>query len=215
MSKKSLKTKNLKYIGAVLVLDATLLWMALSGQDMTSIVNGASLHSRIMENSIIASAVPVIALLLSYLVPANLKANLVFWKIKNALPGCRAFSEIAHKDTRIDIPALHRKLGDLPSEPHEQNSLWYQLYKKHELQPSVQETHRRFLFFRDISSISFLLIAVLLLGIALGESNIRNYSYAFIIVFTQYLLFTIAARNAGIRLVQNVLALESAEAKAT
>jgi hypothetical protein len=208
MAGHSLKTKNLKYVSAVLALDFLLIWAVLSGHDMTTIADRNNPPSRLLANGLIASAVPAIALLLSYLVPAQLKANLVFWRKKNALPGCRAFSELAYKDQRIDISALRRKVGDFPSDPQDQNTLWYRLFKKHESQILVQEAHQRFLFFRDIASISLLLLSVLVLIVAFAKSFSINHVYGLTVVLTQYLLFMVAARNTGNRFVQSVLALE-------
>jgi hypothetical protein len=82
------------------------------------------------KNGIIAAIIPILAIVLSGPVSDLGKARLVFWRWHNPLPGCRVFTELISTDPRVDVPALTRKLGDLPKDPQAQNALWHRLYKE-------------------------------------------------------------------------------------
>ncbi len=48
---------------------------------------------------------------LSYLIPANLKSVLVFWRWSNVLPG-HHFIQLSERDRRIDIVALKARVSE-------------------------------------------------------------------------------------------------------
>src|SRR5215469_13702780 len=75
------------------------------------------------KNGLVLTMMPVLVLVLSGIFSSGLKANVVFWRLKNALPGHRAFTRLAPKDPRIDMKQLREKLGDLPRAAKEQNTV--------------------------------------------------------------------------------------------
>ena len=107
----------------------------------------------------------------SGIVPADTKAQLVFWRIKFALPGHRAFSKYLKNDNRI---SNRINMDIFPTDPHEQNSKWYSIYKKHQNAPSVSEAHRNFLLARDICSISFICLIIGTIAILLSTCISNN-----------------------------------------
>ena len=166
MPVRSLKTKNLKYLGMVLVIDAIVVWAILSGHQLNLDAAIGDWQGHLMKNGVVISLATIVVPLLSYLLSSGIKVTLIFWRLKHALPGCRAFSVLVHRDPRIDVAALQKKVGTFPSDPDEQNALWYWLFKKHEGNIAVQESHQRYLFFRDAASISVLMLIVISIGAA-------------------------------------------------
>lgn len=155
-----------------------------------------------------ASIAPLLLFLLNGLLSSNQKAILVFWKLKNPLPGSIAFSKLSKEDPRIDRKKLKEIHGSLPKNPQDQNRLWYKIYQKNNLDIVISESHRAFLLARDSASLSFLFIVFIgipALVIAPWPTNI--YYFSFLLV--QYLVVVIGAQNRGRRFVTNVLAVES------
>lgn len=151
----------------------------------------------------------VVTTVVSNLISPQLKAILVFWRWPNPLPGHRAFTQYLGSDPRIDPHRLQEKIGDFPSDPSEQNRLWYRIYRTHESEPSVMGAHRDYLLTRDITWLSFAMFILFGLGSAfLGESALQTAWYP-VLLASQYLITSIAARRNGIRFVLNVLAIES------
>ena len=159
----------------------------------------------VLQNPLYAAATHLVVLLLSYLLPVNIKNALVFWRVKHPLPGCRVFSVLAQKDPRIDMVSLERAHGVLPSSPDEQNRLWYRIYKQRQNEPIVYSSHGTWLLFRDLTAISCILL-ILLPAITYplqGAPGSLVYSG---LLLLQHLILSQAARNAGERFTCNVLA---------
>ncbi|HFD2433708.1 TPA: hypothetical protein ACF2TC_002144, partial [Legionella pneumophila] len=156
----------------------------------------------------IASAPIIIFLciLINALIPSNLKALIIFWRI-DALPGHRAFSHFVFSDPRINLDSLRSKLGEFPDNPRSQNLLWYSLLKKHESNITVKEAHQYFLLFRDATSMT--LIIFLLFFASTFFYEIHMAKFVFLMLLGEYLLLMIASRNMANGLVKNVLSLES------
>jgi hypothetical protein len=155
-----------------------------------------------------ASIAPLFLFLLNGLVSSDQKAILVFWKLKNPLPGSVAFSDLSKKDTRIDRKKLKEIYGTLPKNPAEQNKLWYKIYKKNCLDIVVSESHRAFLLGRDLTSLCFLFVVFIGLPFfILGKWPISIYYFTFLVL--QYLIVVVGAQNRGRRFVTNVLATET------
>ncbi len=154
------------------------------------------------------SIAPLLLFLLNGLISSHQKAVLVFWKLKNPLPGSEAFSKLSKNDTRIDRAKLKSVYGSLPKSPIEQNKLWYKIYKKNSSNTIVSDSHRAFLLARDLTSLCVLF--VIFLGIPvliIGQWPISL--YYFLGLLLQYVIVVIGAQNRGRRLVTNVLAIES------
>ncbi len=151
----------------------------------------------------------VVTTVISNLISPQLKAVLVFWRWPNPLPGHRAFTRYLGKDPRIDPHRLQEKIGDFPSDPSEQNRLWYRIYRARESEPSVMGAHKDFLLMRDITWLSFVMFILLGLGsVFLGESALQTLWYPAFLA-SQYVVTSMAARRSGIRFVLNVLAVEA------
>jgi hypothetical protein len=122
---QSLKSLNMKWLVLLAAADVlfVLLFIApdlLSGVTLTQIGIGRGLISTVM---------PVVVLLIVNVLPHDVKSMLVYWKPLGVLPGCEAFTKYGPRDPRIDMAALKKNVGALPSESTEQNSKWYKLYK--------------------------------------------------------------------------------------
>ena len=152
--------------------------------------------------------VPLLLFVLNGIVSSDFKAILSFWRFKNPLPACRAFSFYADKDDRIDKNFLTSKFGQLPVLPKEQNSLWYKIYKKHQENPVVKKSHKDFLLARDITSVSFLFFIVG--GISMLILSVESVKWLYVIyLLIQFIIFSIVAQNHGKRFVCNALAIET------
>jgi hypothetical protein len=79
---------------------------------------------------------------------------------------------------------LRSNLGAFPTDPNEQNALWYKLYKSVAADPSVVQVHRPFLLTRDYAGIAFMLLVVF--G-AIGFSEIATCKTASLYVHETYL----------------------------
>ena len=206
---KPLKDQNTARLLAVVVANLVIFLAALKADVMSA----ADLQNQTRELGDLIPAVLAIALLTvaNGLIDPQTKARLVFWRWTNPLPGCRAFSEHAPRDPRIDVGALERKLGNLPTGEREQNATWYRLYRTVESDPAVAQNHRDYLFTRDYASFTVLLLIVLG-GLALYQIDGwgRTFPYiAFLVV--QYLVVRHVATRFGHRFVTTVLAVKAAE----
>lgn len=202
---KSLKAANLAWQWSVVAVD-TLVIVLLAFPEL--LTNGA-VKEFAWVRALFAGAAPVIVLLIASLFSSDIKATLVFWRIKETLPGHRAFSVHALCDPRIDLEALRKHVGAFPQAAREQNALWFKLYKKVESEITVAEAHRHYLLFRDLASMSILLIPIAAVALHFtGASGIAALSAA-VFLFVQYAATAIAARHSGIGFVTNVLTLHS------
>lgn len=158
----------------------------------------------VLQNPLLAVAVHLSILVLSFVIPVNIKNVIVFWCLKNPLPGCRVFTELICKDHRIDIKELENKYGKLPTDPREQNTLWYKIYKDRQNEKIVLSSHGKWLLFREIASIA--LIFALLLSPISGVIGCNTASAIYsVLLIMQYLLLRRAAVNAAERFTCNVL----------
>lgn len=152
----------------------------------------------------------LIAGLASWVVPRKVKETLVFWRIgPRCMPSSRAFSKIAHSDPRIDVKRLRERVGDFPVSPSEQSSCWYSIYRKHLKEPAVEDANRAYLLYRDMTSlVPIVALTAVVVALLVALPAHPNWPVA-IFLAVEFLLTAVAARNAGIRLVANVLAIES------
>lgn len=141
---------------------------------------------------------------------SDAKARIVFLRWRDPLPGTEAFTRHAIADPRIDLMTIERNNGPLPTDPRQQNFLWYRLYQSVADDPAVWQIHREYLFTRDYACMSLLML------IGLGTAGLFRFSskstalgYIGLLII-QYLLVRRAARNHGIGLVTTVLALKGA-----
>lgn len=192
--KKGIATKYLLPIVAVYA--ATAAWL---GLDRVTAVTS------VLQHLGVAAVGGLILLVLQEVVPRSVKEVLVFFRLKERLPGCRAFSVIAVRDPRIDPLELGVLLPSAPMSGVEQNALWYRWLKSVESDPAIADNHHRFLALRDAA------VLLCVLGIAspflafLGPQHLGWFVLggAFL---AAYLVTALAARNSAIRLVANVIA---------
>ena len=203
--KKSLKSSNLPWLVALVALDILVLAVFV----FTDLIASVSLTQLTAARAAVTGILPVAVLLLSAVVPQNIKAMLVYWKIKNPLPGSEAFTRYAPADPRIDMAALKKNVGAWRTEPAEQNSLWYKLYKKVGSETAVAEAHKSFLLFRDMAVVSLLLAGVVPLGLWLTNIEHNAGTFSLLLFAVQYVSAALAARHSGVRFVTNVLAEHS------
>jgi hypothetical protein len=149
----------------------------------------------------------VIATVLNGLLSPELKARLVFLRWRNPLPGNRAFTQYIDADPRIDPAAVARVVGGpLPTDPVEQNRLWYRLYKMAENNPAISQVHRDFLLTRDYTGLAALFL--LFYGAA-GSYSIPSARIAAIYVLLLLIQLVVVRQSAlhyGVRFVTSVLA---------
>lgn len=149
----------------------------------------------------------ILSLLLNGIYKSEFKYILVFWKIKNNLPGYRVFNKLAKKDNRFDYNDVIKKYNPLPLEPNLQNKLWYKILKKYPDDEMILQSHRDFLLFRDLTSIVFTLMIVFTIIFVVSKILKINLNilYVFIYVF-EYLFLVAITRNKAERFVLNVIA---------
>ena len=157
------------------------------------------------HNPILALLFHLIVLVLSCCLPEKVKNVVVLWKIKNPLPGCRAFTELAKNDPRIDINELSEKYGKLPKGPVEQNRLWYKIYKNKQNEPIILASHGRWLLFRDLGAIALIFLLVLPSASLIPSPGTESAIYSGLLL-VQYILLSIAGQNTSKRFACNVLA---------
>jgi hypothetical protein len=157
------------------------------------------------KDGIIAACIPIVAIVLGGTLSDTGKARLVFWRWRNPLPGCRAFTELLSTDPRIDSAVLQRKHGEFPQEPHEQNALWYRLYKARKTVPSVWEAHKIYLLTRDLTIIAAVCTLLFSLGVIAAGVPWKVAMIYIVALLVQYVLVAVSAQNYGKRFVLNVL----------
>ncbi|MGF1711484.1 hypothetical protein L4C37_13040 [Vibrio kagoshimensis] len=148
---------------------------------------------------------------LSHLIPAEVKSVLVFWRWSNVLPGHR-FIQLSEKDRRIDTVLLKACVSEydlLKQNNSEQNSHWYkEFYRPSNKQDEVASTHRAYLLYRDAAAVSFVSAFALLVAKQFLGEYLLEVSYQSLWVFVVAIAgFSIAARNAGNRLVTTAVAI--------
>jgi len=149
--------------------------------------------------------------LLNSLVTSKSKERIVFWDWSNPLPGCRAFTTFLPSDPRIDGDALDARYGPFPTEPLEQNKLWYRIYTSVRDDPAIVAQRRTYLFARD-----YAVILVLMIMIFGPIAFVQIRSPLLFIAYTAFLLlqYGIAIRSARLtanRWVTTAMAIAAAK----
>lgn len=202
---RSLKSLNLKWLVMLAVADvlAVLLFVT------PDIVEGASPNQVGIGRIMTTTVMPVVVLQIANVLPADIKAMLVYWKPRGVLPGSEAFTKHGPLDPRIDIAALKKNIGELPTNPSQQNTKWYQLYKQVHDEAAVTEAHKAFLMYRDMAALSLPLVVLVPLTLHLGGATVTVIWLAVGLFLAQYLLTALSARWSGHRFVSNVLAVHA------
>jgi len=205
-SEKYLKDENQKIV-VIFVAWCIALYLSFSANaELSMIAIQARFEGLRLKDGIAMVLMPVLVLVLSGIIPSSMKEIIVFWRIKHALPGCRAFSKLAPRDDRIDMTVLRQKLGTLPTDPTEQNATWYKLLKQYSGITTVERAHKYFLLSRDLSTIALLFAVFGCLGLVVTASSPSIIAEYAIVFGIHYVALALVARNNGNRLVCNVLA---------
>ncbi|NOJ08741.1 hypothetical protein BCT41_01910 [Vibrio splendidus] len=201
----SMKANNIVPLSVLMVLQFTVI----------SLVNQSSFdisYVNILKDTGGAMlAIGAISGWLSHLMPAEVKSVLVFWRWSNVLPGHR-FIQLSEKDRRIDTVLLKARVSEydlLKQNNSEQNSHWYkEFYRPSNKQDEVASTHRAYLLYRDAAAVSFVSAFALLVAKQFLGEYLLEVSYQSLWVFVVAIAgFSIAARNAGNRLVTTAIAV--------
>lgn len=204
----SAKKGLMKWLGTFIAFDMVMLTFALIPD-----WRWGPVEPQVIVSVLTTVLCPPVLYLIASILPAELKAVLVFWRTKYTLPGHWAFSSHLYADSRIDADAVAARRGPLPSKPEAQQRLWYKIYREHRNDESVLDANRRFLTFRELAAVSALVTVTA--PIALSIIGFGFAGGAVVAVFVvQYLGACLAARSAGVRLVRTVLAIDGAEAVA-
>ncbi|MCT9561645.1 hypothetical protein Q5X39_03955 [Acinetobacter baumannii] len=210
---EKLQKDNITNIWKTICLDFLVLNIILSSLNFENFIN-LFFSKNMLDNSLFKlltsfiMGILIVKLLLN-IIPAEIKHNIIFGRLKNSLPGHRAFSDYIYKDSRIDIDNLKKNLGIFPSEPNEQNRIWYKIYQKHKNDEQIVESHVRFLFFRDCSILTIFILFGFIFLCIFFRANIFQWITSISFIIIQLTILIISARNNGIRFVQNVLCIES------
>lgn len=210
---KSLKEKNQPQLISFVLVNALGLGLLLLGINQVPIMIIGVLNGNVASIGrlvTIPAALAVVLGILSWAVPRNWKEVLVFWRTgKNCLPSSRAFTVIANDDPRINVQRLAEKLGPLPSDPARQTVVWYGVYRKHAEDASVQDAHCAYLRYREMTALSGSIVISFVVASLWAHLSIFTLLIGISLVVAEYFLLLLAARNAAVHFVANVLALES------
>jgi hypothetical protein len=206
MAGKSLKAEYAKWLWALALADLAAVLLFL----VPGVPSGASLTELGNWKLLTTVVIPIVVLLVVNVLPHSVKAMLVYWKPLGWLPGSEAFTRYGPMDARVSMQALRQKHGELPKEPKDQNTKWYQIYKPVQDEPEIAESQKHYLMYRDMAvfSLPFIAVAPICLYHAGASPGAQWIGAA--IFFGQYLLAAVSACNSGIRFVTNVLAVQSA-----
>lgn len=206
MSAKILKDTYRRHLHGFVALNALVFVALFSGEDMIEAVRLGQFEGLISSKAVLGLVLPFVTLVLDAIVTADTKAVLVYWRRRNPLPGCEAFTKHGPADTRVDMKALDGRHGPFPVAANRQNQLWYKLFKALENQPSVAQAHRMWLMTRDLASLS---VALVPLGAFLGavlRVGMLPWAVLVTVLAVQYVVLREVAANSGLGFVTTVLA---------
>lgn len=207
---KTLKQENSLLVRTYLAVNLIIFWALSTGTTFTEAFKTPEPRiDKIIESGTISLLICIFTVVICGLLSSDFKYILIFKKLKNTLPGHRAFSYYMQNDPRINQTNLYRKFGEIPSDPIEQNQLWYRIYKKREDDKIVSDTHRNFLLLRELTGLGFLFLFILVGASFFVFSDHETSLFYTLALLTLFLFSSQAAQNCGTRLIINVLAIES------
>ena len=204
---KSLKDQYRSYIWLIIAFNSVFLY-TIAQADVIELAGLRAIFTDI-GNLVPVGIAVVIATVLNGVLSPTAKARLVFLRWHDALPGCRAFSQYAQSDPRIDPAKLRAAIGqNFPTNGIDQNRMWYQLYRTVETESRIVTLHKDFLLTRDYASLSILFL------VSYGSASLYAISSSRVAIIyigglaLQYVITRQAAAHYGVRLVTTVLALK-------
>lgn len=204
-----LQGRGRQHVGYMLLFDALVLWALFSWQYLDMLFSGVRRMNAPLVNAAMIGIAVLAALALSLKAPQRWKDVIVFWRIRDAFPGRRAFSELVQNDYRYRPEELEQRIGPFPSDPRAQLSCWEEIYAKHAHMPIVRQMLGQYLLCYEIAAISLLMIVSMLVLVAIRWFSQDLVLMAPLFLLGQYIMFVIAARLMGDNLVQVVLATEA------
>lgn len=218
-SEKSLKDENAWLIRGVLACHfAAFAFVAFKSSGLAGQITVAGMVEQaeafLKPGSLSLVLIVLTKLWLLGLVPPGVRDQVIHWRRQHPLPGARAFTEIGPASSRVDMQTLDTLHGPLPSDPGEQDRLFYRIYSQYRDEVPVQDPHRSYLAARDIGTINLLLTLPLpvLAGWVTADAALTvGYAVVLLLIYT---VTAFAAQRYGERLVENTLAVASAEAAA-
>lgn len=205
MNSTNLKKSN-RWLIVLYLIGQAIILLSLSNKISINLMSWDNIGMLVDPKSILVYLIFILAIILEGIMSSNLKATLVFLRVRNPLPGTRAFSYIARDDPRINTGSLKKMYDNkLPKSPKQQNDAWYKLYKKYSLNPVVAESHKSFLLTRDLASITLILIPVVLMSHIILSTNWSLIWLNIVLLFIFLISLIAAANNYGNRFVANVL----------
>lgn len=200
-----LKKENSKNI--FLIMAASLVCSAffqLGSASVASFINLAVIGG----GSVMFSAV---LLLITNILPQNIKHKLVFTRFTNELPACR-INELCQEDSRVEYSSIKKRWPEVFADditPNTRNSRWYQqIYKPVKDTREVLQAHRTFLLYRDTFSGLLLILLATVIWSLFADTKIIGEIKPVVFLIQGTLVFCsfLAARVSGNRFVVNAVA---------
>lgn len=210
---KSHHAQNALWIAGYVALHVIVLVLLASQGKLDLLTINGAISEVLSAQGAMAAGAFVLSIVLNGLLPGDTKAVLVFWRVRHALPGHRAFTLLGPRDPRVDMAILEARIGPLPTVAADQNLAWYKLYRGHRDEQPVAEAHRRYLLTRDLAVLTLLFLLALPAALYLADVDgdlVAGYGVALTL---GYLVTSLAAQRYGKSLVTNVLAVASDGAK--
>lgn len=201
-----IKNKNRKWLFNYFILHIVIFALFTGYADFSILDADQVLAKARSPQGFVFMAAAILIVVMEGIFSNRIKEVVVFWRLKNRLPGHRAFSYIGPRDPRIDMNKFkHMFPHGPPSNPQEQNAEWYRLFRQHQDKVQVFQSHKAFLLTRDLTSLTIVFIPLGLFGHFLLENKIDMIFYHLMLLFVLYGIISFAARNYGERFVANVL----------
>jgi len=206
---KSLKEQNRWQLWLIVAANSLFLYGVVQANAIE--VEGLRAMFKDASNLLPVGLAIIVSTVLNGLLSADTKARLVFLRWHNALPGHRAFTQYAKSDSRIDLAKVTKLHGSaLPTDPSEQNKVWYQFYKTVDNNTAVLQVHRDFLLMRDYTGLAALFIFVYGAVGLYGIPSLKISIFYILLLIIQYAIVRRAAATYGVRMVTTVLAQKAA-----
>ncbi len=207
VKQRYIKTENRKWL--ILYLLLNIVFFALfTGLISFNLSDADQLISKLKNpQGFLPLAVAILIIVLEGLFKNSVKEFFVFWRIKNRLPGHRAFSIIGPSDPRIDMEKVKNLFpGGLPNNPEKQNKEWFRLYRKYQDELQVFYSHKAFLLTRDLATLTVIFIPLSISGHFFLGSSLRMLFYHLLVLLILFIGISLSAKHYGERFVANVLA---------
>ena len=102
----------------------------------------------------------LVVTILNNSIDPRFKNIVVFWRLNNPLPGCRAFSVYLDELERVSPKKVIEEHGPFPDDPIEQNEVWYRLYQKVKNEPEIYTAQLKYLLARDMATLCLIFLVL-------------------------------------------------------